>query len=781
MMISLFDSFADWQADAWLSALGSASLKAMIILLAACAAQWLWRRASAAARHLLWSLTLAGALALPLLGVALPEWRIAPAWWPLENNQTQWAETAAIEPALRAVPILPPPRQLAFESLTPAMVKPPVITVPSWQWRWPQALLLLWCGGVLLLLSRMLVGAVRAWRLADGAQEVNDWSWTLLIDEVSARLRLHRRIEVRTGEAVSMPVTCGVWRTLVLLPAEAESWPVEWRRMVLLHEMAHARRRDCLTQMLAQLACVLYWFNPLVWLAARRLRLEREMACDDEVLAAGTRASDYAGYLLNLAREVKTSGFASPVMVGMACSQLESRVRAILLPDLKRQRLSRAAIAGGILFIAGLIAPLSALSWKAEASERAPQKSSVLTKATAAAKVYQAESFQPEIAAVLAAASLKGGALHPGHLLAKPLVAELMAAFSQESAQQRSEAKPSSQEAEEIRARIEEFLRHYAQQRGIRILTLEQAELRELIEALRQQYEQAVQQSRLERMRALQLAAPEQAEIEARLEALKQQALEQQELAARYYAQRKELPESEELRAKMARAVEAIAALQQQAGAQRELSEKMREEQLRLLQQRLSETVLQAYPEALLQLQEELRKRELELANQARLEASQQAAVNQAAALERYQAQLEAMDQARLDEMSRALASQAQAALQANDARLSQAYAELILRKAELEAKLSQLRESQTGTSPDVVMAREKLEALSREMDRMAAIKAEQLQRLSTAYGQLIWRKAMLEAEIRSLLRRVTSEHPDVQFKRAELEALKRELDKLLK
>ncbi len=114
--------------------------------------------------------------------------------------------------------------------------------------------------------------------------------------------------------------------------------------------------------MLAQLACALYWFNPLVWLAARRLRLAREMACDDEVLSAGTRASDYAGYLVELAKAVKTGGFASPITVGMACSQLESRVRAILHPDLKRHRLSRATIAAAVLIVASVVAPLSALS-----------------------------------------------------------------------------------------------------------------------------------------------------------------------------------------------------------------------------------------------------------------------------------------------------------------------------------------------------------------------------------------------------------------------------------
>jgi hypothetical protein len=106
----------------------------------------------------------------------------------------------------------------------------------------------------------------------------------------------------------------------------------------VLHELAHVRRHDCLTQALAQLICALYWFSPLVWLAARRLRAERERACDDFVLEAGTKGSAYATHLLEIARMMgpRIPAFTRAGVSMAHVSQLEGRLMAILNPATRR-------------------------------------------------------------------------------------------------------------------------------------------------------------------------------------------------------------------------------------------------------------------------------------------------------------------------------------------------------------------------------------------------------------------------------------------------------------
>ncbi len=168
-----------------------------------------------------------------------------------------------------------------------------------------------------------------------------------------ARQRRHLRpfpgeaSNVFLSDRIRTPMTWGVVRPVIALPAEATGWSAERLRVVLLHEQAHIARHDFLTQLLAGVACAAYWFNPLVWIGAGAMRREREKACDDAVLRHGAKASDYAQHLLELANSSRVPAMAVPMAQS---THLESRIRAALNPAIPRRipsRAMRAALALG--------------------------------------------------------------------------------------------------------------------------------------------------------------------------------------------------------------------------------------------------------------------------------------------------------------------------------------------------------------------------------------------------------------------------------------------------
>jgi beta-lactamase regulating signal transducer with metallopeptidase domain len=125
----------------------------------------------------------------------------------------------------------------------------------------------------------------------------------------------------------------------------------------MLHEFAHLERRDHLTRLIASAACTLFWFNPLVWLASRRLRAESECACDDRVIRAGVPPVEYAAHLLEVARdsrEVRSAWAAA----GMARPfDLEFRVRHILRGRIERPSSERWVMA--LVIVASLLVLLA--------------------------------------------------------------------------------------------------------------------------------------------------------------------------------------------------------------------------------------------------------------------------------------------------------------------------------------------------------------------------------------------------------------------------------------
>jgi beta-lactamase regulating signal transducer with metallopeptidase domain len=218
----------------------------------------------------------------------------------------------------------------------------------------------IWFVGALLVLLRLAIGTWRVNQLSREGVRVEDGVWLSLTQRLANRLGVTRPLILLRGERLAVPVTWGIVYPAVLLPQDADTWTEERRRFVLVHEMAHVKRFDALTQLLAQLALAVFWFDPLVWVAAHQMRMEREHACDDYVLRDGTAPSLYAGELLEMVRSIGTPTHdrAAPAFAALAMarrSEFEGRMLAILDPRLDRKSLHKR----GTLMTAVIVALLT--------------------------------------------------------------------------------------------------------------------------------------------------------------------------------------------------------------------------------------------------------------------------------------------------------------------------------------------------------------------------------------------------------------------------------------
>jgi TonB family protein len=165
------------------------------------------------------------------------------------------------------------------------------------------------------------------------------------------------------SDAITTPMTWGAIRPVILLPAYVQGWPSDQRDVVIRHERAHIERRDWLWQAFAQLMTAVFWFHPLVWLAAAQMRQEAEHAADDATLATGVRAPDYADRLMAVARQLPGKSPTAAAAAGVAMVRqpaLTSRITAILDAGRIRTAASVSARIGVVLAAIALIVPLSA-------------------------------------------------------------------------------------------------------------------------------------------------------------------------------------------------------------------------------------------------------------------------------------------------------------------------------------------------------------------------------------------------------------------------------------
>jgi beta-lactamase regulating signal transducer with metallopeptidase domain/predicted nucleic acid-binding Zn-ribbon protein len=332
------------------------SIKALLLLVVASGAALALNRRPARLRAVVWSIALAGSLAIPLIAPLLPTWSV-----PMPAALARFM--------IPKVPVQKPLRTnvssfISQHQLTPVNISQHAsthLTVRNTPVPWQNWVLAIWILGASALIIRLGFGLWRVSVAVRRAHPVTDPHWLRHLDRALAQVPCRRTVRLLVSDRIEIPATVGLFRPAVLLPLRADTWLDDRRRAVLLHELVHVARFDWPARMVARVARAIYWFNPLAWWAVRRLDLEQELACDEEVLAFGTGASDYACHLLGIARHARPAPAPAIPALGMArTTHLEERIMTILKKTTHR-RVGIAVIIPAAMFMAAMVPALASV------------------------------------------------------------------------------------------------------------------------------------------------------------------------------------------------------------------------------------------------------------------------------------------------------------------------------------------------------------------------------------------------------------------------------------
>ena len=200
-------------------------------------------------------------------------------------------------------------------------------------------LLSAWAAGAAAACGFLIFSWIRFRRIRRSARTVENPSVRKIFDSCKQEMNLQRQVELYSTEALKSPAAAGIFRPSVYLPVSVLSdFRKDSLRYVLLHELQHFRQHDSVVNLLAEFGRILYWFNPAVWYGMKKMRLDREIACDSAVLEI-LKDCEYSGYghtLLDLAEKV-----SFPFSSGLGGSSSQIRLRILNIAGYRRDNRRR--------------------------------------------------------------------------------------------------------------------------------------------------------------------------------------------------------------------------------------------------------------------------------------------------------------------------------------------------------------------------------------------------------------------------------------------------------
>ncbi|HYC51819.1 MAG TPA: M56 family metallopeptidase [Gemmatimonadaceae bacterium] len=349
-------------------------LKVSVVFAGALILARLLRRSSAVVRHQMWSAVFVALLATPVVALLVPGFTLrVPS---VRTPPPPVIDSVSVVPVIPPLPIVDIDTSLLGNSRVLYVQRPVTSEAPVPQTltarlassvqdrltevsRWSTAEVLsaltrLWLAGAIASLVMLLVSLLRVHLVQRRATPLDDAGWRTTADRIAARFGITTRVRVLASTAIRTPMAGGIVRPVIFVPAHALGWTDDVRDIVITHEMAHIASRDPLRLVVSRIALALYWMHPLAWLAARRATVACEQACDEAVLEAGVRPSNYATVLLDFAEAPAPRLSAALPIVRR--SILETRLMAILDKSRRARRGRPILVATGTLLLATTVA-----------------------------------------------------------------------------------------------------------------------------------------------------------------------------------------------------------------------------------------------------------------------------------------------------------------------------------------------------------------------------------------------------------------------------------------
>ena len=328
--------------------------KGLILFGLACAAMKLFPAMLAEHKHTIWFLIILGFVLLPVGRLFV---HLVPFNFPDSNGAHSVSRLVTLP--------------LAYSERVTSIIDSSSVTLGTVV-KAPQRLLLLlpvslWLLGVAFFIVRYVGGRVALGRLA--VVPAASQPLQLPVGELAWRMRIHREVSVVSSTRCAIPLTYGWLYPRIMLPAASRAWPDERLRAVLIHELTHIKRADCLCNAVVYLVCAFLWFNPFAWLARAFMLREAEMSCDRSVLTTGMRGTEYASTIVDLARAAH-GNLLLPGAYGIVGKEslLKERIRRVL--DSGRQSSSLVRTGRTLLFCLSLLLLLFATTYFLKAGEK---------------------------------------------------------------------------------------------------------------------------------------------------------------------------------------------------------------------------------------------------------------------------------------------------------------------------------------------------------------------------------------------------------------------------